>query len=85
MKILLRPDRVLYRMREMIRLAVREIAERRGIKNANQLKDKTGFPPATAAQLWKGEGTRIEFRTLDTLCAVLKCRPNDLLRYEPDE
>jgi DNA-binding Xre family transcriptional regulator len=25
----------------------------------------------------------IALRTLDRLCAVLKCKPNDLLKYEP--
>jgi DNA-binding Xre family transcriptional regulator len=68
----------------MIRVAIRAVAEQRGITTAYQLQKALGVPPATAAQLWKGEGKRIDLGTLDKLCSVLKCRPNDLLKFEPD-
>jgi len=71
-------------MQRMIRVAVREVAEKRGIKNANQLKDATGFPPNMASRLWKGSVEKIGISTLDKLCSVLKCHPNDLLRFEPE-
>lgn len=69
----------------MIAIQIRQVAERRGIKNANQLKDLTGFPPAMAARLWKGDVEKIGISTMDRLCAVLKCKPNDLLKYEPSK
>lgn len=71
-------------MRLVIKVAVQQVAKRRGIENANQLKDATGFPPNMAARLWKGSVEKIGISTLDRLCDVLKCKPNDLLRYEPD-
>src|SRR6185295_18698552 len=34
----------------VIEIHVRQVAETQGIKNANQLKDLTGFPPGMAAR-----------------------------------
>jgi DNA-binding Xre family transcriptional regulator len=67
-----------------IRFALREIAERRGITNAYQLQKVLQSPPSKASRLWKGEMDSIAFDTLAALCAALKCKPNDLLRFEPN-
>jgi DNA-binding Xre family transcriptional regulator len=67
----------------MIVSLVREAAERRGIKNANQLKDRLGISPTLAARLWRGAFTQIGLITLDRLCHELRCQPNELLRFVP--
>jgi DNA-binding Xre family transcriptional regulator len=38
-----------------------------------------------AARLWKGEWTRIDIKTLNTLCNALNCTPNDILSFKPDK
>ena len=65
----------------MIVSLVREAAERRGIKNANQLKDALRISPTLAARLWRGDFTQIGLVTLDRLCRELKCQPGQLFRY----
>jgi DNA-binding Xre family transcriptional regulator len=69
----------------MMRLAIREVAERRGVKNAYQLQKALEVPPSVAARLWKSEMRMIGLDTLDLLCSRLKCKPNDLLKFEPDK
>ena len=67
----------------MITPNVRAMAEKRGMTTAYQLQLALKAPPSMAAKLWKGEFTRIDLATIDRLCELLKCRPNDLLKYEP--
>jgi len=71
-------------METMITTRIKEIAEKRGITNAYQLQKATELPPSMAARLFRDEVDMIALRTLDRLCAALKCKPNDLLRYEPE-
>lgn len=71
-------------MRTMIRVAIREVAEKRGITTAYQLQKALEVPPGTASRLWKGEIEGIQIRTLDKLCTTLKCKPNDLMKHESD-
>jgi DNA-binding Xre family transcriptional regulator len=68
----------------MVIVAIREQAEKRGITTAYQLQKATGVQPSMAAKWWKNDLEKIGIKTLDTLCKVLKCKPNDLLKYEPD-
>jgi DNA-binding Xre family transcriptional regulator len=67
----------------MIISTIRETAERRGIENANQLKDALGVSPTLAARLWRGDFVHIGRVTLDRLCRALRCQPGQLLRYVP--
>ena len=66
----------------MIRKHIREMAERRGIKNAFGLQKAINVSPTVAAKLWSGNFEMIGLGTLDKLCRVLKCQPNKLLSYE---
>ena len=68
----------------MIRVKIKEIAQTFGIENAYQLQNFTGFHPDKSARLWKGEWKRADLGTLNTLCNLLKCTPNDLLEFTPD-
>ena len=71
-------------IQRMITTRIKEMAEKRGITTAYQLQKLTELPPSMAARLFRDEVDMIALRTLDRLCTVLKCKPNDLLRYEPN-
>lgn len=69
----------------MIKKHIKEVAEQRGIKNAYGLQLAIEVSPTVAAKLWSGNFEMIGLGTLNKLCKVLKCQPNKLLTYEPDE
>jgi DNA-binding Xre family transcriptional regulator len=69
----------------MITPTIKQMAGKRGIENANQLTKALGVSPDLGARLWREDFLRIDLATLDKLCRVLKCKPNDLLRYEVGE
>lgn len=66
------------------RLTIREAAEKRGLTSSYQLMKALNIPPGHASKLWKGEMRMIGLDTIDALCRALKCKPNDLIRYEPN-
>ena len=68
----------------MITPNVKAMAEKRGIENANQLSKALGVSPDLGARLWREDFLRIDLTTLDRLCRVLRCKPNDLLKYEAE-
>jgi len=65
-------------------LTIREAAEKRGITSSYQLMKALDIPPGHASKLWKGEMRMIGLDTVDALCVALKCKPGDLIKYEPD-
>jgi DNA-binding Xre family transcriptional regulator len=69
----------------MITIKLREVAGKIGIENAYQLQKKTGFHISTAYSLWEESWQKTDLETLNTLCNVLRCTPNDLLEFHPDE
>jgi putative transcriptional regulator len=54
----------------------------RGLTVAEVVR-QTGLTHHTVRGLYRGRVTRIELRTLDILCALLKVEPGDLLEYTP--
>jgi DNA-binding Xre family transcriptional regulator len=72
-------------MASMITVSIREMAERRGITTAYQLQKAMDVPPSLAAKWWSNEMKMIGIDTLDRLCKVLKCKPNDILRFSTEE
>jgi DNA-binding Xre family transcriptional regulator len=62
-----------------IKVNIREIAEKRGIKNPYQLQKKAGLAPSNAVKLYNNNIVQISIETLAKLCEALKCKPNDLL------
>lgn len=70
-----------------MRLLVREVAEREGIRNALDLAQKTGLHYATVYRLWKGEAKRIDVETIDKLCTLFNVKPGQLFEHiaEPDK
>lgn len=71
-------------IRGMIRSRVQDIARAAGIENAYQLQALTGLAVDQAYRLWTDRWTQINFKTLNTLCNHLNCKPSDLLDYTAD-
>lgn len=59
-----------------------EIMEKKGITTYT-LISKHGFNPRTINNLKHNRG--ITVYTLERLCIVLNCTPNDILEFEPDQ
>ncbi|MGB8636087.1 MAG: helix-turn-helix transcriptional regulator [Rhodanobacteraceae bacterium] len=67
-----------------IRVTLDQIITRRGIK-ARDLAAEVGISETQLSLFRSGKVRGIRFRTLSKLCAVLDCRPGDLLDYHYDE
>ena len=50
-----------------------------------ELSEKTGVRPDTISKLCTGKAKHIPVDVLDKICAVLNCKPGDLLVYIPDQ
>lgn len=61
----------------MLRLHIKQLVDQK-FENKNQFAKamKLGFP--AACQLYDGNTSRINFDTLETLCIILECTPNDI-------
>jgi DNA-binding Xre family transcriptional regulator len=66
----------------MITVTIREQCEKRGITTAYQLQKAAEVSPSVAQKWYSNQLERVEIGTLDKLCRVLKCKPNDLFKYE---
>jgi DNA-binding Xre family transcriptional regulator len=66
----------------MITPRIKEVCQKRGITTAYQLQKALPAAPSVAARLWAGEFERVDLTTLDRLCTLLRCKPNDLLAHE---
>lgn len=80
----LRKGERLFMILAMIRSQLRVVASKFGIRNAYQLQEFTGFSPSMSYSLWRDDWKRADLKTLNTLCNLFKCTPNDLLEYKAD-
>lgn len=69
----------------MIKFDIKPAAQKAGITSSYQLQNATGWHPQMAVRLWNKDVRRIDLETLEALCEVLDCRPQDLLIYEPNK
>jgi DNA-binding Xre family transcriptional regulator len=68
----------------VMRLQVKETAQKLGIENAAQLASLTGLGLTSCYQLWNGTAQMVSLRTLNTLCNKLKAHPALLFEYKPE-
>ena len=61
------------------------MAENRGLTTAYQLMKAANVQPAVAAKWWTNKLDRLDISTIDKLCNVLDCTPNDILVFTPDK
>jgi len=66
----------------MVKLTIREAAEKRGLSTAYQLQKKLSVPPGTAARLWRGDLEMIALKTLDFVCERLECELSEIISRE---
>jgi putative transcriptional regulator len=66
-----------------IRVTLDEMLARRGMK-ARELAAIVGISETQLSLFRSGKVKGIRFRTLAKLCAVLECRPGELLDYDHD-
>lgn len=64
-----------------IRVKLDEMLTRRGMK-ARELAAEVGISETQLSLFRSGKVKGIRFRTLAKLCAVLECKPGDLLDYD---
>jgi DNA-binding Xre family transcriptional regulator len=69
----------------MIVVTIKDRAAKCGITTAYQLQKAMSVSPTIAARLWRGDFEKIGVGTIDSLCKVLRCQPDKLFRYVPDE
>ncbi|MBR0280046.1 MAG: helix-turn-helix transcriptional regulator [Oscillibacter sp.] len=68
----------------MIRLNVSELLEKRG-KTRYWLSRQMGISYQNVCRMTAQQTRGIRFETLETLCQVLDCTPNDLFTIDFDE
>lgn len=51
----------------------------------NELAEKVDITPANLSILKTGKAKAIRFSTLEAVCRVLDCQPDDILEYTPEE
>lgn len=66
-----------------MRLNIKSLVDAKGM-NRNQLSKQLKIGYKAACNLYEGNTDRIYFDTLEQLCRVLNCTPNDILLFEDD-
>lgn len=51
----------------------------------NELSEHVGLTPANLSILKTGKAKAIRFSTLEAICKVLQCQPNDILEYREEQ
>ena len=67
-------------MKAKIRIA--ELATKHGLKHAFDLQKALNISPTMASRLWKGNFKQIGVETIEKLCELFDCSPNDLFGYD---
>ena len=49
-----------------------------------EVSRKTGLTTSTISNLYNDKVKRLDFDTLEKLCKLFNCQPNDLFEYVPD-
>jgi excisionase family DNA binding protein len=65
-----------------VKIRIAELAGQHGFKNAYALQNALKCSPTMASRLWKGNFAQIGIETIEKLCELFKCSPNDLFGYD---
>jgi len=68
----------------MVRIKVREIAEKKGIGNPHQLSKATGLHYSVCHLYWNADPKQISAEAINKLCKALEIKPSQLFEYTPD-
>ncbi len=69
----------------MLHLNLQRIFKARGIEQPYKFLVRSGFVPFTAHKYKNGKVEHIRLDHIEKLCVVLKCTPNDLFEWQPDD
>ncbi|ATV35342.1 helix-turn-helix domain-containing protein [Fusobacterium pseudoperiodonticum] len=50
-----------------------------------EVSRRTGLTTSTISNLYNDKVKRLDFDTLEKICKLFNCQPNDLFEYIPDE
>jgi len=64
-----------------MKLLVKEVAQAKGIQNAQQLSELAGVPLASMYRIWNGKARMVGLETMERLCKALKVQPGLLLMH----
>lgn len=67
-----------------MKLNIKPLVDAKGM-NRNQLSKELKIGYQAACNLYSGNVERIYFDTLENLCRVLNCTPNDILIFESNK
>ncbi len=65
-----------------LKIKIAELAGQHGFKNAYALQNALKCSPTMASRLWKGNFAQIGIETIEKLCELFKCSPNDLFGFD---
>ena len=68
----------------MIRIKIRELAEKKGIENPYQLMKVTGLNYAQCHLYWNSEPRQIGVDALNRVCMALGVTPGQIFEFETD-
>jgi DNA-binding Xre family transcriptional regulator len=68
----------------VVRIKIREIAEKRGINNPFQLMKLTGLNYAQCHLYWNSQPKQIGVDALNRLCMGLEVTPGEIFEFETD-
>jgi putative transcriptional regulator len=66
-----------------IRVTLDAVLTRRGM-SGRELAARIGITEANLSLLRTGKVKGVRFETLSRICAVLECKPGEIIDYEPD-
>ncbi len=69
----------------MLRYNFERILKARGILRPHTYLVKNGFPDRLATRINQNNVKRINLSTIERLCLLFKCTPNDFMEWEPDD
>lgn len=68
----------------MIKCHLPMLMAQRKIRSINKLAKETKVSAPALARLYDGTNVRIDYSTIEALCAYFECGIGDLLEYVPD-
>jgi DNA-binding Xre family transcriptional regulator len=68
----------------MLKLQIKELFELRGIKTPLVAMKKAGISHAIGHNYLSGKKKNLTLRNIEILCTLLRCTPNDLFVWTPD-
>jgi DNA-binding Xre family transcriptional regulator len=70
---------------EMVQLNIKELCRSRGFRHPHAALTKAGISNHVAIDMLKGKKKYLVIKHIEVLCKLLRCAPNDLFTWTPDE